>query len=249
MAKYKNKKKKIASAKEVDLIEENVDDEEIDEEIEEEEEELEEEVIEEVEDDEEDDDSEEENDEYEEVPLEERLANIEKKTNITFWLVIVILVLVALNMLFTLNGNSNSEEGATDTTTSDTTQSTSGYDTSAFNKIEASDIKSLSDGKTIVVWLGYQGCGYCQAYAPVLAEVTKDYGITANYIDVATLTNEGLETITSLTGSGEWKEFASTFTGTPFTLIIKNNKVVGGYKGAVKASQIEEAFGNAGIKK
>ena len=246
MAKYKNRKKKTTSVKEVDVIEENLDEEELDEELEEEVEEVEE--IDEVEDDEEE---EEYDDDYEEVPLEERLASIEKKTNVTFWLVIAILVVVSLNMLFTLNGNSNED---TTTTTSDTTQSTnsqstSGYDTSAFNTITPDKIKSLSDGKTIVVWLGYQGCGYCKQYAPVLAQVTKEFGITANYVNVQTLTEDGLNTILSLTGSGEWKEFASTFKGTPFTLIIKNNKVVGGVKGYVDANTITKTFEDAGLKK
>ena len=245
MAKYKNRKKKTTSVKEVDVIEENLDEEELDEELEEEVEEVEE--IDEVEDDEEE---EEYDDDYEEVPLEERLASIEKKTNVTFWLVIAILVVVSLNMLFTLNGNSNEDTTtAPDTTQSTNSQSTSGYDTSAFNTITPDKIKSLSDGKTIVVWLGYQGCGYCQQYAPVLAQVTKEFGITANYVNVQTLTEDGLNTILSLTGSGEWKEFASTFKGTPFTLIIKNNKVVGGVKGAVDANTITKTFEDAGLKK
>lgn len=244
MAKYKNRKKKTTSVKEVDVIEENLDEEELDEELEEEVEEVEE--IDEVEEDEEE---EEYDDDYEEVPLEERLASIEKKTNVTFWLVIAILVVVSLNMLFTLNGNSNEDTTTSDTTQSTNSQSTSGYDTSAFNTITPDKIKSLSDGKTIVVWLGYQGCGYCQQYAPVLAQVTKEFGITANYVNVQTLTEDGLNTILSLTGSGEWKEFASTFKGTPFTLIIKNNKVVGGVKGYVDANTITKTFEDAGLKK
>lgn len=244
MAKYKNRKKKTTSVKEVDVIEENLDEEELDEELEEVEE------VEEIDEVEDDEEEEEYDDDYEEVPLEERLASIEKKTNVTFWLVIAILVVVSLNMLFTLNGNSNEDTTTTsDTTQSTNSQSTSGYDTSAFNTITPDKIKSLSDGKTIVVWLGYQGCGYCQQYAPVLAQVTKEFGITANYVNVQTLTEDGLNTILSLTGSGEWKEFASTFKGTPFTLIIKNNKVVGGIKGYVDANTITKTFEDAGLKK
>lgn len=241
----KNKKNKTTSVKEVDVIEETIDEEKFDDEEFEEVEEI-------IEDDDiDDDDDEVEDKEYEELSLEERIANIEKKTNATFWLVIVVLVVAALNMLFALNGDSTTTSSNGDATGdgSQSSEVSGGYDTSAFNTITADQIKDLSSGKTIVVWLGYQSCGYCQAYAPILAEVTKEYGITANYIDVQQLSEEGYNTVTSLSGSGEWAEFASTFTGTPFTLIIKNNKVIGGLKGANEASVIKAAFESAGITK
>ena len=53
----------------------------------------------------------------------------------------------------------------------------------------------------------------------------------------------------SLEGKGDWKDFAASFEGTPFTLFIKDNKVVGGINGYREANEIANAFDNAGIKK
>ena len=232
-------KKKNTSVKEVEVIEdvelEEVEDEEL-EEVEDEVEEAEDEV-EEIEDEVEDND--------EDISLEERMANIEKKTNANFWMTIVILVISCFTLIVSLTTSNGSKD--TDTNTQE--EETTGYDTSAFKAIKPKEIESLSSGKTIVVWIGFQECQFCQKYAPLLTQVTKEYNITANYIDISTITEDEFNVITSLTGKGDWAEFAASFTGTPFTLIIKNNKVVGGINGYVDADGIRKAFDNAGFEK
>lgn len=238
----KNKKNKNTSVKEVEVIEEVETEEEI--------EDVEEEIVEEDEFEEEEDFEEENEEEYEEIGLEERLANIEKKTNANFWMTIAILVVSCLSLIIALtNGGNSDSETSTGTGTTNQEETVSGYDTSAFNTIKPADIESLSKNKTIVVWIGYQQCQFCQAYAPLLTQVTEEYGITANYIDISTITEDELNIVMSLTGKGDWEDFAASFTGTPFTLIIKNNKVVGGINGYVEASQIADAFDDAGLKK
>lgn len=127
--------------------------------------------------------------------------------------------------------------------------SSEGYDTSLFKEITIADIEKESKGKTIVVWLGIPTCGYCQAYAPLLAEVADDYGITARYVDVAAMTQEDYDILVTLEGDDEYKGFGASFTGTPFTMIIKNGKVVGGINGYVETDRIELAFNEAGLKK
>lgn len=185
--------------------------------------------------------------EEENLTVEERIVNIEKKVKVSFWLNIITTVLIIFLLIMLLGGGNAGSIDSTDG--SDDSQSASGYDTSAFNQIYPEEIASLSNKKTIIVWIGYQECGYCQAYAPLLTQVTKEYGITANYIDLTTVTEEQVNTIMSLTGKGEWAEFAASFTGTPFTLIIKDNKVVGGINGYTESENIATAFENAGIKK
>ena len=69
-------------------------------------------------------------------------------------------------------------------------QQVTGVDTSAFDVISMSEVKKLSDGKTIVVWIGLDTCGYCQAYSPLIASVSNKYGITARYVDASTMTDE-----------------------------------------------------------
>lgn len=240
------KKKKSASVKEVEVIEEVETEEEFDEE---EIEEIEEEELVDEEDDEDEEELDEDSEEYEEISLDDRITNIEKKTVASFWMNIAILVVACLSLIISLsNGNDNNTQENTPTDTSTQNQS-AGYDTSAFKAIKPEDIESLSKNKTIVVWIGYQECGYCQRYAPLLAQVTDAYGIVANYIDLSTITQSQLDVVLSLTGKGDWKDFAASFQGTPFTLIIKNNKVIGGIDGYTEAENIAKAFDAAGLKK
>ncbi len=126
---------------------------------------------------------------------------------------------------------------------------TTGFDTSSFNTIMPSQIKELSNGKTIVVWIGAQGCGYCQMYAPLIEKVSKDYKIVSNYIDTQTLTPEEDNILMSLDGDNEWKGFIKNFTGTPFTIIVKDNKIIGGLDGYWEEEKIQDAFYVAGLRK
>lgn len=132
--------------------------------------------------------------------------------------------------------------------TSSNTDSES-YDVSRFKEISMSEIQSDSKGKTIVVWLGLPTCGYCQAYAPLLADVADEYGITARYINVSTMTQEDYDTLVSLKGKGDYENYGSSFTGTPFTMIIKNGVIIGGINGYVDTPYIESAFEAAGLSK
>lgn len=126
---------------------------------------------------------------------------------------------------------------------------TQGYDVSLFKQIKVSEIEADSKGKTIVVWLGLPTCGYCQAYAPLLAEVAEDFGITARYIDVSTMTDAEFDALFKIKGKGNYVNFANSFTGTPFTMIIKDNKIIGGINGYTESQYIEQAFKEAGLKK
>lgn len=123
------------------------------------------------------------------------------------------------------------------------------YDVSRFKEISMADIESDSKGKTIVVWLGLPTCGYCQAYAPLIADVADEYGITARYIDVSTMTQEDYDILVSIEGKGDYEGYGSSFTGTPFTMIIKNGVIVGGINGYVDTVYIESAFEAAGLSK
>lgn len=259
-------KRKSTTTKKVDVVK-DIDTEEV-EEIEEEEfeevEEIEEEeVVVEDDDEESEDEEDEEEEEYEEISLDDRIANIEKKTNYTFILVIVTLIVACLTLLVSINskgaGEEEVQEPETNTQQSDNTATSYTYDTSAFKAIKASEIKNASKSETIVVLIARQGCSYCSYYAPVITKVAKDFGITVRYIDLATIVDfsqrlitdeEAYDTLSNLQGSGEWKDFAkNNITGTPLTLIIKNNKVVGGIGGYTEADGVEAAFKAAGLKK
>jgi hypothetical protein len=71
------------------------------------------------------------------------------------------------------------------------------------------------------------------------------------HYNVAYITNaEEFDTLSNLTGKGEWETFAAeNVGGTPLTLIIKNNKVIGGISGYTETENVVSAFKDAGLKK
>ena len=198
-------------------------------------------------------------DDYEELTMEERIINIEKKSNYTFILSIIILIVCVLTMIFAINGTS-SEVAETETPTTEE-NSNHTYDTSAFDKISASDIKTESKNKAIVVLIARQGCSWCASFAPLITDVAKDYNVKVKYIDLATIIDftqnpavitdeEAFTTLQNLEGEKGWETFASkNIGGTPLTLIIKNNKVIGGIGGYTESDKIATAFEDAGLKK
>ena len=141
-------------------------------------------------------------------------------------------------------------------------QTSTSYDTSVYNIIKPSDIAKESKGKTIVLWVGRQSCGYCSMYAPYLNDALNTYGIKAYYIDLAQLVEfnvpqpyvsdeEEYGILVNLKGDGEWDGYAAEYVGgTPLTLVIKDNKVVGGLSGYTdNVANILNVFDKAGVKK
>ena len=195
-------------------------------------------------------------DEIEDLTLEERIINIEKKTKASFWLNIIIVTLMIFLLIMVLGSGNSNNTGNGD---SGNYEETVAYDTSAFKEITPSDISKESKGKTIVVWVGRQSCGYCSMYAPYIKQAADNYGITAHYIDLAKMVNFNVEqpyitdsdaykTLSSLTGKGEWETFAKdNVGGTPLTLIIKDGKVIGGVSGAAAVEKIEALGGKAEV--
>lgn len=201
-----------------------------------------------------------EDEDYEEVSVEERVVGIEKKVNIILIVVILTCLFSLLSMIFAINGGNGETRGGSqgdDTVVA----SDHSYDTSAFKEISASDIKSESKNNTIVVLIGRQGCSYCAAYAPYITQVAEEYDITVRYIDFAKIVDFTTSTptisdstaynlISNLEGSGEWAGFGEeAMQGTPNTLIIKNNVIIGGVNGYNQPEAIRSAFDAAGLKK
>ena len=167
-------------------------------------------------------------DEYEELTLEDRVANIEKKVNWTFGLTVVITIISVLILIFVLAGdtekaaNNSNENG-------NSAEVAEEYDVSAFKEIKAQDIKKESKGKNILIYVGRSSCGYCIQYVPVLKEIQEKYNkYTTYYIDIAKildfesatggiLDKEANEIMQQLD-----KEFMeSNWGATPLTLVVK----------------------------
>lgn len=191
-------------------------------------------------------------DEFVEVPVEERILNIENKVN---WVVILLVINLVLSVVLVFgvfaSGSEVKESGNAEAGSSDHSSSSKGYSTENFDVILGTDIEAASKNETIVIMLGQQGCGYCAMYAPYLEKVQEEYGIKAKYIDVSKITKESeYNAIVNLKGTGEYETFAKdTFGYTPITLIVKNNKVIGGIEGATDEAGIRTALEKAGFSK
>lgn len=199
-------------------------------------------------------------DDYRELTTEERIVNIDRKINAVIVLACVCIVVSLITLFIAISGGVSTKSDTEDTTSTESSSYT--YDTSEFKEISATDIKSESSNTTIVVMVGRQGCTYCSQYAPTITDVAEDYGITVRYIDlskilqvnddntVSIIDEESYEILTTLEGEGDYEDFASeNFGYTPETIIIKNNKIIGGFAGNAESSSIEEAFEAAGFTK
>ena len=192
---------------------------------------------------------------YEELSIEDRLVNMEKKTNTILVLTVIIAILCCITTIVVIGNTTSSDE----TKTTETTSSDGSYDTSSFKKISGTDIEAESKNETIVVMIGRQGCSWCAEYAPVLASVASNYGFTARYIDLTDIVDINAGTITdsdsyaALLGLSADDEYATfmeeNFGGTPLTLIIKNSKIIGAVNGYVDESTLSTTLEAEGFSK
>ncbi len=135
-----------------------------------------------------------------------------------------------------------------------------GYDTSNFKEIKGTDIASESKGKTIVVMIGRQSCGYCTMYAPILDKVSQDYHFQVRYIDLEKLIDiyspnwdvidqKSYDTLMNLNATDEYKTFMNELGATPMTIIIKDNTIIGGIMGYVPEETLINDLEGLGFKK
>lgn len=204
----------------------------------------------------EDDDDE----DYEEMTTEERIVNIEKRVNHVFILAWICVFTTTVSMILLLvNGTGGLTKNNSTTTNSGTESESYSYDTSMFKEISATDIATESKNTTIVVMIGRQSCGYCAQFAPILASVGSEYGVTVRYIDFEKIVDintktikdqDSITAINNLKGDGTWENFAAEYFGsTPQTMFIKNGRVIYGIAGYREAADTRTAFEAAGFKK
>ena len=192
---------------------------------------------------------------YEELTVEERIIGIEKKVNTMFVLTIIIAVLSLITLLTNFNSGATAAPEEEQTEVSGTAT----YSTDAFVKVAAKDLQSLSKSKTIVVWIGRQGCGYCGQYVPTITSVGKKLGIDIHYLDLAdvfdfstnpvTLKDEkAYDLLANFATDEENKEIMNELGATPMTLVIKNNKIIGSFTGALPEADVLTALKAEGFK-
>ena len=190
---------------------------------------------------------------FEELTMEERIIGIEKKVNTMF----VLTIIIAIISLITLITNFNTVSSDTNTDTS--TETSGGYSTEDFVKTTAHELESLSKNKSIVVWIGRQGCGYCTQYVPTITSVGKKLGIDIYYLDLADIFDfsgesvqlkdqKAYEIMTKFATDDENSTIMEEFGATPMTLVIKNNKIIGSFTGALPEEDVLSTLKAEGFK-
>lgn len=196
-------------------------------------------------------------DEYEELSLEDRVINIEKKVTAVLWLVVITMIVAILSLIFVISDDTSKSKSGDGTDTKET-ETSAEYDVSSFKEIKAQDLKKTSKDKTILVYIGRATCGYCVQFVPVLKEVQDKYSYTTYYIDIAkildytnggTLDEEADKIMQDFATSDEQKDVMNDWGATPMTLVIKNNKIVDSLVGAADASTLETLVKDNGLAK
>lgn len=195
-------------------------------------------------------------DEYEELTLEDRVMNIEKKVNWTFGLTVIITIISVLLLIFVLADGADNSGTGTNESGENSTEVAADYDVSEFKEIKAQDIKKESKGKNIIIYIGRSTCGYCVQYVPILKEVQSKHKYKTYYIDIAKildfesatggiLDDEANETMQKLD-----KEFMeSNWGATPLTLVVKDSKIVDSIVGYVNSDTLETFVKDNGFAK
>lgn len=98
-----------------------------------------------------------------------------------------------------------------------------------FNEITYSEyVEKMNEKKPFLVIIIKDGCGYCEAYTPIVKEVAEEYNLPIYYINLTNITEEeytALSKSNSYLKSQQW--------GTPTTLLMSGNTVVGSISGYV----------------
>lgn len=109
-----------------------------------------------------------------------------------------------------------------------------------FKKIDAKKFEELFKGKEVsVVMVGNESCGHCQRFAPILNKVSKEEKVTINYLDSSIVKKEDSEKIVKLD-----KQFKDNIFYTPYTVAMKEGKVIDFLPGAVNEEEIKTFFKN-----
>lgn len=170
----------------------------------------------------------------------------EKLRNLTY---IVILGFVVLGILiiglYIKDGEPKSNSGSGSSSTGGNT--TTNYDVSKMNKVDAKGALALFDEKgTHVLYIGRSTCSVCVTTVPVLNQVQEELKYTTNYLEVEVSTNKPWSAWQT-----ELKDLTDKFTVktkvnseedtignlfyskgyTPTIVIIKDGKVVDGFIG------------------
>ena len=88
----------------------------------------------------------------------------------------------------------------------------------------------VNNGDAFILVIEREGCSYCTMYMPIVEEVSKEKKIPLYYIDIAKMTSDDLNELSTknayLKKNSDW--------GTPTTLFMLGNRVLDTISGYVK---------------
>ena len=174
----------------------------------------------------------------------------DKLRNLTFIVVFGFIIMAILIIgLYFRDGSTNS----TTTGSSSSDSSTTEYDVSAMNEVDADEALALFEEEgTHVLYIGRSTCSACIQFVPQLNQVQEDLGFTTNYLDVQEYMGDWsraqeelgplMELITiEATANGETGELGELFIDrgyTPVLIVIQDGEVVEGFFGNRSASEL-----------
>jgi len=162
-----------------------------------------------------------------------KLLNMSKIITVILVLILIVLT-IGVSKMYSTGEDSYNNESETEYNTN--------YDVSMFEEIEASDIKKSTKGKTKVIYIGRETCGWCAAFLPNLWTAQEEYDFTTLYIDLAKiidfnstefklLDEKAFNTLNNLSGDGYESYMSENLGATPMVLIVKDNKIINAQTG------------------
>ena len=128
-------------------------------------------------------------------------------------------------------------------------------------------LELIKEDKLVFIYLGYDGCSYCNKFTPSLKQTVSKYDMKLYYIDIKEndLKSKDWEKFTGklnkkftlnleidgkkVKQTKKIGEFLKEKGYTPSFVVFKNNKLVDGYIGALYKEKLEEFLDNAGFTK
>jgi len=104
-------------------------------------------------------------------------------------------------------------------------------------------IDLYNSNDAFVVTLGQTTCSHCIAVKPVLSYVAKKHNIVINYLNLTDMSSNDYDNLEKLINNMGYTESI----GTPFTMVIKNKKIVDYLEGEASTSKFVKLFEKTGI--
>lgn len=88
-----------------------------------------------------------------------------------------------------------------------------------------------------IIYIGRDGCGFCENYTPIIKEVTEENKLTYYYVNLSKLTTKDKDKLYS-----SHELFKAENFGTPTTIVANNGKVITYHIGYMEKDDLIKFF-------